>query len=213
MGTELHPPKGAQKPSPIFFGPCLLWPNVCVILANSGSFRAHCVKVHFRYLISFGALWLRRTLTYLLTPDEFLCNLRFKCQIHDTSLWWYVWGLRLLTCYSAKKLQEASPSIGNTLWRVSTMFTRSAIISPEVNGFGWNLGTPSTLFGSGPDIFWARSAQKRERCFLSGKQRTTLPISGQPNFTKFAHKTWFCDVVNPFGIFFLNLPLRGLFSK
>jgi len=25
--------------------------------------------------------------------------------------------------------------------------------------------------------------------FLSGKQRTTLLISGQPNFTKFAHKT------------------------
>jgi len=25
--------------------------------------------------------------------------------------------------------------------------------------------------------------------FLSSKQRTTLPISGEPNFTKFAHKT------------------------
>ena len=34
----------------------------------------------------------------------------------------------------------ASPSIGNTLWRVSTMFTRPAITPPEVNGFGWNLG-------------------------------------------------------------------------
>jgi len=32
--------------------------------------------------------------------------------------------------------EEASPSIGNTLWRVSTMFTRSAITTPEVNGFG-----------------------------------------------------------------------------
>ena len=32
--------------------------------------------------------------------------------------------------------EEASPSIGNTLWRVSTMFTRSAITPPEVNGFG-----------------------------------------------------------------------------
>ena len=31
---------------------------------------------------------------------------------------------------------EASPSVGNTLWRVSTMFTRSAITTPEVNGFG-----------------------------------------------------------------------------
>jgi len=48
--------------------------------------------------------------------------------------------------------------------------------------------------------------------FLSGKQRTTLAISGQPNFTKFAHKTWFCEVVNR-NIFLENLPLRGLFSK
>ena len=31
---------------------------------------------------------------------------------------------------------EASPSIGNTLWHVSTMFTSSAITPPEVNGFG-----------------------------------------------------------------------------
>jgi len=30
----------------------------------------------------------------------------------------------------------ASPSIGNTLRRVSTMFTRPAITPPEVNGFG-----------------------------------------------------------------------------
>ena len=52
----------------------------------------------------------------------------------------------------------------------------------------------SILFGAGPDRFWAQSTQKREReslwkFFLSGKQRTTLPISGQPIFTKFAHKT------------------------
>jgi len=44
--------------------------------------------------------------------------------------------------------------------------------------------------------------------FLSGKQRTTLPISGQPNFTKFAHKTWFWDVVNPFGIIFWKFALK-----
>jgi len=66
---------------------------------------------------------------------------------------------------------------------------------------------PSILFGAGPDRFWVRSAQKREqetlwKFYLSGKQHTTLPISGQPNFTKFAHKTWFYAVVNPFGIIF-----------
>ena len=32
--------------------------------------------------------------------------------------------------------EEGSPTIGNTLWRVSTMFTRSAITPPELNGFG-----------------------------------------------------------------------------
>jgi len=32
--------------------------------------------------------------------------------------------------------EEASQSIGNTLWHVSTMFTHSAITLPEVNRFG-----------------------------------------------------------------------------
>ena len=32
--------------------------------------------------------------------------------------------------------EEASPSIGNTLWCVSTMFMCSAITLPEVNGLG-----------------------------------------------------------------------------
>jgi len=36
--------------------------------------------------------------------------------------------------------EEASRSIANTLWRVSTMFTRPAVTPPEVYGFGWNLG-------------------------------------------------------------------------
>jgi len=34
---------------------------------------------------------------------------------------------------------EASPSIGNTLRRVWTTFTLSAITPLEVNGFRWNL--------------------------------------------------------------------------
>ena len=38
--------------------------------------------------------------------------------------------------------------------------------------------------------------------FLSGKQRTTLPISGRPISRKLAHKTWFCNAVNPFGDIF-----------
>ena len=65
----------------------------------------------------------------------------------------------------------------------------------DVHAFGYNSAgseriwmkfgeLPSILFGAGPDRFWARSTQNRERetlwkfCFfLSGKQRTTLPIS------------------------------------
>jgi len=49
--------------------------------------------------------------------------------------------------------------------------------------------------------------------FLSGKQRTTLRISGQPIFTKFAHKTWFCEAVNPFGNIFWKFALKGFFPK
>jgi len=101
------------------------------------------------------------------------------------------------------------------------MFTRSAITPPEVNGFGWNLGNSEYIGWSWPwQILGAIRAEARAGdlaevlFFLSGKQRTTLPISGQPIFTKFAHKTWFCEAVNPFGnIFFENLPLRGLFPK
>jgi len=32
--------------------------------------------------------------------------------------------------------EEALPSIGNTLWRISTMFTHLALTPLEVNGFG-----------------------------------------------------------------------------
>jgi len=45
---------------------------------------------------------------------------------------------------------EASPSIGNTSRRVLTMFTRSAITPPEVNGFGRNLGNSKFIVWSRP---------------------------------------------------------------
>jgi len=96
------------------------------------------------------------------------------------------------------------------------MFTRSAITLAEGNGLDEIWGTLSILFAAGPDRFWARSALKRERetlqkFFLSGKQRKTLPISGQPIFMKFAHKTCFCDSVNLFGNIFWKFALRGSF--
>jgi len=56
----------------------------------------------------------------------------------------------------------ASPSIGNTLWRVSTMFTRSAITPPGVNGFGWNLGHSEYAVRSWPwQILGAIRAEAR----------------------------------------------------
>ena len=57
----------------------------------------------------------------------------------------------------------------------------------------------------------ARAGDRTEILFfLWGKQRTTLPISGQPYFTKFAHKTWICVAILSENIF-ENLPVRGLF--
>jgi len=45
----------------------------------------------------------------------------------------YCWGV------ITPQVSIASPSIGNTLWRFWTVFTRSAITPPHVNRFGWNL--------------------------------------------------------------------------
>jgi len=44
----------------------------------------------------------------------------------------------------------ASLSIGNTLWRVWTTFTCSAITPPEMNGFGWNFGHSEYIVWSWP---------------------------------------------------------------
>jgi len=70
--------------------------------------------------------------------------------------------------------EEASPSIGNTLWPVSTMFTRPAITPPEVNGFGWNLGYSEHVLWNWPwQILGAiraeARAEERAEFFLSGK--------------------------------------------
>jgi len=46
--------------------------------------------------------------------------------------------------------EKASLSIGNTLWRVWTMFTRPPITPPEVYGFGWNLGQSQYIAWSWP---------------------------------------------------------------
>jgi len=114
--------------------------------------------------------------------------------------------------------EEASPSIGNTLWRVSTMFTRPAITPPEVYGFGWNLGTLSILSGAGPDRFWARFAQKREReselkffCEVNNARLCRFPVSQilRNLHTRRGSKRW--QILSE--KHFKNLPVRGLISK
>jgi len=47
---------------------------------------------------------------------------------------------------------------------------------------------------------WRRSESERViESFLSGKQLAISPTSGRPNFMKFAHNTWICVAMNPFG--------------
>ena len=127
----------------------------------------------------------------------------------------YATGIIVIT-----RRRSFAPSIGNTLWRVSTTFTRSAMTPPEVNEFGSNLGNSENIVWNWPwQILVAIRAEARAGdlaevlFYLSGKQRTTLLISAQPNFTKFAHKTWFCEVVKPFGIIFWKFVLKWSFLE
>jgi len=45
----------------------------------------------------------------------------------------------------------------------------------------------------------ARAGEPGEILFLSGKQRTILPIFRRPNFTKFEHNASIGVAMNPFG--------------
>jgi len=69
------------------------------------------------------------------------------------------------------------------------------------------------LTDSGRDLRRSKSGRVSSNCFLSGKQYAISPTSGRPNFTKFAHKTWIWEVVNPFGKHFWEYARKGLFPK
>ena len=69
------------------------------------------------------------------------------CVIALHYITFFRWFLLLLSSYGRPmeygsplyllgKEAVTSPSIGNTLWRISTMFVHPAITQPEVNGFG-----------------------------------------------------------------------------
>ena len=68
-----------------------------------------------------------------------------------------------------------------------------------------------TDFGRDPRRSESGSPNRNFVFFLSGKQRTTLPISGRPNFTKSAHKTWICEMVNSVGTKFSKSSRKGSF--
>ena len=80
------------------------------------------------------------------------------------------------------------------LYGAKTAFTRSAITPPKVNRFGWSLEHSDYIVGS-----WAWQILGAIRAvatawepakivvFLSGKQRTILPIIRRTNVTKFGH--------------------------
>jgi len=89
--------------------------------------------------------------------------------------------------------------IGNTLWRVSTMFTLPAITPSEVNRFGWNLGQSEYIIWSWPwQILGAIHAEARAGewakilIFLSGKYGALL------NFWKIARKWPFFQKTSTF---------------
>ena len=53
----------------------------------------------------------------------------------------------------------------------------------------------------------------RSFAFLAGKQRTSLPISRPPNFTKFEYNMFIGEAMNPSGIQFWNLSRKGSFFQ
>ena len=116
---------------------------------------------------------------------------------------------------------EASPSIGNTLWRVWTTFTRSAItLLKEWTDLDEIWDTPSILFVAFPDRFWARSAQKRERergplfvffCLVNKARLYRFPV-GQISLNLHTRRgsatRWILSERK-----FQNLPARGRFFQ
>ena len=111
------------------------------------------------------------------------------------------------------------PNTEFTLQRVLIAFTPSAITTPKVNRFGWNLEHSECIVCD-----WSRQILSAIYAvatagapgevllvFLWGKQRTISPVSCRPNFTKFAHNTSIGEAVNLFDTEFQNgsVPLRS----
>ena len=117
----------------------------------------------------------------------------------------------------------ASPSIGFTLSRVSTVFTRSAITTLEVNRSGWNLGHSEYIVWSWPwQILGAIRAEARagapERgpifcffCQVNNERLYRFPV-GQISWnlhTRRGSVRWWILLEQNFE----NFPIRGWFFQ
>jgi len=110
----------------------------------------------------------------------------------------------------------ASPSIGNTLWRIWTMFTRPAITQSEVNKFGWNLWHSEHIVRSwtwqilGAIRAEARAEQRAEIvfCKVNNARLYKFPVSqiSRNLHTTCGSERWFILLEN-------NLSVRGLFFQ
>jgi len=105
-------------------------------------------------------------------------------------------------------------------------------LSDGVHAFGYN-SVESEPIWTKSGSFWVRCLGlaladfERDPCsnenwravrsffcfFLSGKQRTILPISRRRNFTKFEHNTSIDEAMNPFGTEFWKIFRKRSFSK
>jgi len=67
----------------------------------------------------------------------------------------------------------------------------------------------------GCDLRRSESARPRGSffCQVNNARLCRFPVSQISWNLHIAHKTWFCEVVNPFRIIFWKLPLRGLFFQ
>jgi len=111
----------------------------------------------------------------------------------------------------------ASPTTGNTLWSVWTVFTRSAITPPEVNPFGWNLGQSEYIVRRWP---WqildaigaeARARERAEVLFFCQVSNARFPVS---QISRNSHTVRGC--VSPWILsknICENLPVSGLSKK
>ena len=124
-------------------------------------------------------------------------------------------------CFLLGEEAEASPSIANTLWRVWTMFTRSAITPPEVNGFGWNLGNSEYTAWSCP---WQILGAIRTEAAAGGGAEILFffcPLNNAPfhrlpvgQISRNLHRKTCVSVSSVGGLENVceNLPVRGSFS-